>query len=157
MRFTNIVRYTLPAVTVALVAALISGTPSAPAFPRGGGHGGASIVLDNAAALGLSDDQVQRIEALQAKQRDAMAGKRDAMKAQHEALVRLLSADPIDRAAAEQAIDAMAKQMADNQRSRLTARLDLAEILTPDQRESLRALRREKFGQHGREGRDSSN
>lgn len=150
MRIIRTTRIALPAVLI-LAAGLVALTSSATAYARGGKHGPAAFALEHSSELGLTTDQVQRIEALRAGQRTAMAGKRDAMRSQWKAFGDLLATDPIDRTAAEKTIDVIVKDMADHQRSRLQARVELAEILTPDQRNKLREM--ERSAHRARRGR----
>ncbi|MDP3939831.1 MAG: Spy/CpxP family protein refolding chaperone [Deltaproteobacteria bacterium] len=148
MRSNRMLHFTLPA-ALAMAVALFAWASQAPAFPRGQGHDAPSVALEKAAELGLTDEQVQQVRSLREKQLSSMAGPHDALKSRQAALRALLSADPIDRGAAEREIDALVKESSDFQRRRLQAKIDLAEILTPEQRGRLKELNRPRRGRPG--------
>jgi Spy/CpxP family protein refolding chaperone len=130
--------------------ALVIGPAAALAFPahggKGFGHPGGAVQMlrEHQADLDLTDEQLERLEALQVKQRESMRDQRESFRAQRRALRELLQADQLDRTEAERRIDTIVNQMAKVHRARMSAMLDAREILTPTQRQKLRELRRAK-------------
>jgi Spy/CpxP family protein refolding chaperone len=134
----------------ALALALLIGPSAALAFPahggKGFGHRGGvfQMLQTHRADLDLTDEQVEQLEALQDRQRQSQREQRESFRTEKRALRDLLEADEMDRAAADRRIDTLAEQMAKLHRARMSAMLDAREILTPEQRDKLRELRRAK-------------
>lgn len=174
----RIVMQMVPAVALALSAGIASAqatTPMPPAargarppiegqmggaMPRPGmrpgmrmrmGGGPAGALLGLRTQLGLSADQVARLEALQKSQAaslrprssDALRARADLMDAEQKG----------DLNAAHAVIDRMAKQRADQQFARLEARKSAADILTADQKAKLEQFRGAHRGGGMRGGR----
>ncbi|HEY7878254.1 MAG TPA: Spy/CpxP family protein refolding chaperone [Gemmatimonadaceae bacterium] len=89
--------------------------------------------------LGLTDDQVARLEALSTAQRQALAPQMPAELRVRADLMEAMQKDNLD--AAHTAIDRMAKMRADAQFARLKAARDARDILTDAQRTKLQQFR----------------
>jgi len=120
---------------------------------RMSGAGPAGRILGLRSQLGLSADQVSRLEALQKSQAasikprssDALRARADLMDAEQKG----------DLNAAHAIIDRIAKQRADDQFAQLQARKTAAEVLTADQKAKLEQFRgaRRHGGMRGGRGR----
>jgi Spy/CpxP family protein refolding chaperone len=103
-----------------------------PGWGRGGGYGGPLAALD------LSDDQQEKIFAIQEDNRRKNWDTMSKMRSEHFKLRRMYAADKVDpNAFAEQQskVDDLRRQMI---KSRLETRNQIESILTPEQRKQLR-------------------
>lgn len=106
------------------------------------GKGPTARILAHRADLGLTDDQVRRLQAAESRSRESLEKRRADLRAERRAFFEGLDAGRIDRAEADRRIDALSRDLAALHRARLQALLEAREILTPGQRTKLRDMRR---------------
>jgi Spy/CpxP family protein refolding chaperone len=90
------------------------------------------------ARLGLSDEQVERFEALRLEQRKAAVKRHADARALELELRALLTADVLDEQAVRAKTDALAQAHAARVRARVEGRLAMRKLLTPEQLERWR-------------------
>lgn len=98
--------------------------------------------------LGLSADQVKKIEALQQKQQKAIAPVRRQLRDKFKELEALLEADEVSMQAVREKVAQIGKLRAELMLKRIETTLALRKILTKAQVEKLKALKKE----HRRKG-----
>ncbi|GEM_PF-4421859 len=103
--------------------------------------------------LGLTDDQVKKIEDAWYASVEAEVDLRAAAEKAHLELARLLHRETLDDEALAKAIDRVTEADAALARNRLQRRVEIAKILTPEQRRKLEELMRQHRGRHGMKGR----
>jgi Spy/CpxP family protein refolding chaperone len=113
---------------------------------HGMGHGAAAL-----AALDLTEQQKDRIEAIHDKQRRSAIEIRKNLELARLDMRKLVRADTPDRRAIETQVDRMSGLRAQLQKSQLNAMLDVRGVLTPEQLKQLEQLRGEGVGR-GRRG-----
>ncbi len=94
--------------------------------------------------LGLTPEQLERLEQLVFDTRQRQIQLRAELQQQRLELGRLLRQEPLDRATIERTADQISQVQTELGRVRLNWRLDSLEVLSPDQREELRTLLRER-------------
>jgi Spy/CpxP family protein refolding chaperone len=94
--------------------------------------------------LGLSEEQLQKIEANREAKMTAKKGQREQMKAKREALREALDATETDRAQVDQLVNEISAFEAQRTRNHVDHILALKEILTPEQYAALKAKKAEK-------------
>jgi Spy/CpxP family protein refolding chaperone len=103
-------------------------------------------------ALHLSSAQVQRLETLQRPVKQAHARAMDSMRVLQPRIAALVEAPRFDERAARAAFERMGRWHADVGVAMLRAQHETADVLTPQQRDSLVALGRARMGMAGRMG-----
>ena len=101
---------------------------------------GPAAALEQRQELGLSADQVDRLEALGKQSADAGGAAMAQMKAVHDQAKAATGGDELDEAAARAAFRRMGELHADMAVAMLKARADTRAVLTPEQRTRLEAL-----------------
>lgn len=136
-------------------AADASAAPPAHAPHGHPGHGGPFMamglprgpmldhLLDRVDATPAQRDQVHRIADAQAA---VMRAEMPAMRADHEQMAQILSAPAIDASAAEAVRQRMAQRHDLASRQALQALIQVAQVLTPEQRVQLQSLMHEGHG-----------
>ena len=143
----TLVRYGAAALfAAALVVSLTAAQdPSQPGRPGGPRPGWARLQAE----IGLTPEQVQAIEKFrQGRREDRLAFRGEIDKLRNE--MRALRRDPAaDRARVDALIDKGAKLRAERQKRAFRTRAERDKILTPEQREKLRAFRSRHPGRPG--------
>lgn len=98
-------------------------------------HVGPGILLALKGELGLTDDQVSRLEKIRADHHPLMEGMRKSMEELHESMVKARSER--DWSALESAIDGMAGLQADMAKSHLNVERESLQVLNESQRQKL--------------------
>jgi Spy/CpxP family protein refolding chaperone len=111
---------------------------------RGHGHGLSPKVLQS---IGASADQQSKIMAIQAQTRADLRQQHQAAGNVHHQLAQALAAPTVDAAAAESARQKIVAQNEAFSQRMLQARLQIAAILTPDQRQQLLAMEQQRASQ----------
>ncbi len=99
--------------------------------------------------LGLSAEQKKRIQDIVFKSGERMVDMRAQKEKARLEMLRLLGADTLDDAALEKALDRSAQAQCALEREMLAARLDVARVLSKDQRVTMAALWQERRGGDG--------
>jgi Spy/CpxP family protein refolding chaperone len=117
--------------------------------PRGGmlGPGAGMLGPRIQQELGLTEGQVTQLRALAQQQRQATAPLREQMRAQQAELRQLMQTEVPDRAAIEVKLREIAELRTQLTLSTIEARSAFQQVLTPDQREKLKALREQRANQ----------
>ncbi len=102
--------------------------------------------------LGLTAEQKKRIQDIVFKSGERMVDMRAQKEKARLEMLRLLGADALDDAALEKALDRSAQAQCALEREMLSARLDVARVLTREQRVSMAALWQERRGGDGESG-----
>lgn len=98
--------------------------------------------------LGLSSDQIKKIQAIADKQKSGRAQK----PAQGENLRKLLQTDKPDLKKIDKAIDEMSLQRAAEQKRDVRAYFEVRKILTPDQQKKLKTIVQQRISQRMGQG-----
>ena len=114
--------------------------------------GGPAAALQHRDSLGLSDTQVQRLEAIRARSGETRDRMMERMRALHSEIAGVSAADRFDEAAVRRAFTQMGEAHADMGVARLRARHETRETLTPEQRETLAGLGGGMMGMQGMQG-----
>lgn len=119
------------------------GDSAAPMPMRRGGTGMMAVpparLLAQRDGLGLTDDQVTRLEELGEKQRDMMQGMHAGMRAVRSQMRDVTEADSLDLDAYRSALEAMADQMVSHRVQWARFQQQVLGVLTPEQRERVEA------------------
>jgi Spy/CpxP family protein refolding chaperone len=147
-RETRIVRDSLfRAVLVFAVGALLVSTAAVAEARHGGKRGGHKAplakMLEHRSELGLTDDQVSRLEAIQSRVQGTLQERRSAVREKRRALHELMQSENVNRSEVDQRIDDLSRDMTELHRLRVHAMLEAREILTPEQRAKLREMKRD--------------
>lgn len=105
--------------------------------------------------LDLTTEQQDKVKAIWAAQSDEMKVVWKQLRTNREAEQSLIEAPKFDTAKAQKMADADAKLIAQNNVTLLKSRHDIYQVLTPDQRTKLEAIRLQK--QHAIESRIDNN
>lgn len=106
-------------------------------------------VLEHREELVLSEDQVARLEALEARTKEMRKPMMERMRALHEEIAAASSDDGFDEAALRAAFDRMGDLHTEMGVAMLRTRHDVRAVLTPEQREKLSELGGGMMGMHG--------
>ena len=107
-------------------------------------------VLKRQGELGLSADQVSRLQALERAAGGAPMQGTERMRALHQEIARVTNAERFDEAAARAALDRMGDLHTEMGVAMLRTRHQVRQILTPTQREKLAAQGGGMMGMHRR-------
>lgn len=107
---------------------------------------GPRMALRERERLGLSEDQVRELEAVQDRMRQAHRQPMERMRAMHRELAAAMN-DELDEAEARAALQRMAEVRTEMGLAMLRARQETRAILTEQQRERLSEVGREHMGQ----------
>jgi len=130
----------LPAVLL-LAAALAAPLAQAQTAPAAGhARHGAMQKARNLQAIGASAAQQSQIQAILKQARDDVRLQHQASGNLHQQLAQLLAAPAVDASAAESVRQKILAQQDSTSQRMLQARLQVAEVLTPEQRQKLLAL-----------------
>jgi len=110
-----------------------------------------------AALLGLTDEQRTRIEEIHKANGEAMRAAHDALRAKRQALDEAMSAEPANQATIDARIADVSAAHAAMLKQMTATRMQMLQVLTPDQRTRLRDAGKEPRGpkgpgRHGRRG-----
>lgn len=113
---------------------------------------GPDAALGQRGALGLSEQQVQRLEALRRSVHPAHTQAMEQMRALHGEIRRASDGDRFDEAAVRAAFDRMGELHAEMAVAMLRGKHGVRQILTPEQRERLSKAGGGMMGMHGMMG-----
>lgn len=133
-----------PGGAMSMMGMMAGGCPMMSAMMRGPG-----AALHARDALHLSATQVQRLETAQRRVDQAQARAMDSMRVLHPRITALADARTFDERAVRAAFERMGRLHADVGVAMLRAQHDAADVLTPQQRDSLAALGRAQMGTMG--------
>jgi Spy/CpxP family protein refolding chaperone len=145
-----------PIPLAALVASLFLTDVAMGEGPRMHGPGGrdpSKMILRHADEIGLDERMREEIEAIVAETQPRGEQLSTDLRAAHEEMRALLSADRPDRAAVMKQADVIGELETERRKLRFDAMLRIQERLTPEQRQALRELREKRRAEHGRKGR----
>lgn len=141
---------------IVLAATLALGTLAAMAADgsHGGRHGKSGMrrgmgVEKMAERLKLTPEQKQKFEALHSRNNEGRKARREAMRADHQALEAELRKDNPDRAAIQRLTTAIQQRQAQAMQERVQARLEFNQSLTPEQRAELNKMAAEREQKRG--------
>ncbi len=117
---------------------------------------GPGAALSRRKALGLSDAQVQRLEALRASETQAMKQPMDSMTALHRRMAALADAEQLDESAVRAEFDRLSALHTEMGMAMMRATHDVRALLTPEQRKTLAAGSGAGMGMRGMSGQDMS-
>ncbi len=148
---------------VVLGATLLAGTAWSQGFGRDGErgsgwrgrHGDGMQMLDNPALqeqLGLTEEQTERLRALRSDAAKSGIRTRAELRIKRLELRELLQAEEPDRARIEKKVRELSDARYAAQMQRIDQRLAFRSVLTPDQREKMRSLRRQFRQRRGGRG-----
>ena len=148
---------------VVLGATLLAGTAWSQGFGRDGErgagwrgrHGDGMRMLDNPALqeqLGLTEEQTERLRALRSNAAKSSVRTRAELTIKQMELQELLQAEEPDRALIEKKVRELSDARYAAQMQRIDHRLAFRSVLTPDQREKIRSLRRQFRQRRGGRG-----
>jgi Spy/CpxP family protein refolding chaperone len=118
---------------------------------QGMAHGPAGA-LKHRDSLGLSENQVQKLEAIRARAGETRDSAMERMQALHREIASVSGADRFDEGAARRAFPQRGAAHADMGVAMLRARYETRETLTPEQREKLARLSGGMMGMQGMQG-----
>ena len=105
----------------------------------------AKMLLRNKDEIGLTKDQVTRIEKMQELYQESVIRKQADIKVEELKFRSYLRSDQIDRSKMEKMIRATSKMRTDSQVDHINYLLDLRNLLTPEQIERIEALKKERM------------
>jgi Spy/CpxP family protein refolding chaperone len=105
----------------------------------------AEMLLRNKDEIGLTKDQVTRIEKMQELYQESVIRKQADIKVEELKFRSYLKNDQIDRSKMEKMIRVTAKMRTDSQVDHINYLLDLRNLLTPEQIEKIEALKKERM------------
>lgn len=111
---------------------------------KGSMGGPGQRILQNKEALGLTDDQVKKLEALVSENDGKMKVLMEAVKTSQNDLRTASMADSASEASIKAAADKVAKTLADSALYRANMRKSIHSVLTEEQQAKCKALRKEK-------------
>ncbi|MFN3198767.1 MAG: Spy/CpxP family protein refolding chaperone [Bradymonadia bacterium] len=139
---------------IALGACLSLSTAQARPGHHGRGHGGMMMkapIEKLVEALDLTEEQASQIEAVREEARARHQETRAVMKAARKEMKALWKAETLDRGAILAQFEKMHALKGEKARARIETRLEIASILTAEQRAQAQALRKQHRG-HRRGG-----
>ena len=138
-------RSVVPLLLAAAAIAPLASAQSAAAAPgmRGHHHGLTDQTLQ---AIGASPDQRAKILAIQSQVRADRHAQRQANGSARREMAQALAAPTVDASAAEAARQKMLAQIDASSQRTLQARLMIAAVLTPDQRQQLLQIEQQRRG-----------
>lgn len=142
-------------IMLALLVASLFLTDVALGEGRGRGHGGrdpSKMILRHADELGLDERTREEIEAIVAETQPRGEQLSTDLRAAHQEMRALLSADRPDRAAVMEQADVIGELETERRKLRFDAMLRIQERLTPEQRQALRELREKRKAERGGKG-----
>jgi protein CpxP len=131
-----------------LVSLSLSSVATLAAGPQGR-HGIGGRMAEQ---LKLTDEQKERLRAIHEEAQPAIQAARENVRAKREALDQAVTASPVDRSLVEQRVRELGEAETSLLRATTAVRLAANEVLTPEQRETLRSFREERR-ERRREGR----
>ena len=144
-----------PIPLAALIASLFLTDVAMGEGPRMHGPGGrdpGKMILRHADEIGLDERTREEIEAIVAETQPRGEQLSTDLRAAHEEMRALLSADRPDRAAVMKQADVIGELETERRKLRFDAMLRIQERLTPEQRQALRELREKRRAEHGGKG-----
>jgi len=148
-RETRTVRDSLfRAVLVFALGALLFSTAAVAEARHGGGKWGErkaplARLLEHRTELGLTESQVNRLEAIQNQVQANLGERQSAVRDKRRALHDLMESENVNRSEIDRHIDDLSRDMTEMQRIRVHAMLDAREVLSAEQRAKLREMRRD--------------